>query len=196
MFVICCTPTFYVQVRNIFFLLHQKSMLKCINAIKWRWKLEKKARDLYYIIFCCKWWKKVWGLMSSKIWISWGKQRKGNLWLVAEGAASLHQVVLYDTNLTSNQVKMLFMIMQEFGNNQVWRPLHWLIGESHFAFGGKFYETAEVAHRYWTIISNQSTMHIVASCQHTSNLSFFFTRAKFLENKIYTEKRQFFALNL
>ena len=24
----------------------------------------------------------------------------------------------------------------------------------------------------------------------------FFTRAKFLENKIYTEKRQFFALNL
>ena len=135
-------------------------------AIKWRWKLEKKARDLYYIIFCCKWWKKVWGLMSSKIWISWGKWRKNNLWLVAEGAASLHQVVLYDTNLTSNQVKMLFMIMQEFGNNQVWRPLHWLIGESHFAFGGKFYETAEVAHRYWTIISNQSTMHIVASCQH------------------------------
>ena len=32
--------------------------------------------------------------------------------------------------------------------------------------------------------------------KHTLYLSFFFTRAKFLENKIYTEKRQFFALNL
>ena len=32
--------------------------------------------------------------------------------------------------------------------------------------------------------------------QHTWYLSFFFTRAKFLENKIYTEKREFFALNL
>ena len=31
---------------------------------------------------------------------------------------------------------------------------------------------------------------------HTWYLSFFFTRAKFLENKIFTEKRQFFALNL
>ena len=31
---------------------------------------------------------------------------------------------------------------------------------------------------------------------HTSYLSIFFTQAKFLENKIYTEKHQFFALNL
>ena len=164
-------------------------------AIKWRWKLEKlhwmknASKGLISInttsYFVVSDEKKVWGLMSSKIYgFREGKWRKSNLWLIAEGAASLHQVVLYDTNLTSNQVKMLFMIMQQFGNNHVWRPLHWLIGESHFAFGGKFYETAEVAHRYWTIISNQSTMHIVASCQHTSNLSFFlhgqnFWRIKF-----------------
>ena len=31
---------------------------------------------------------------------------------------------------------------------------------------------------------------------HTLYFFFFFTRAKFLENKIYTKKRQFFALNL
>ena len=83
-------------------------------------------------------------------------------WLVIEGAASLRQVVLYDTNLTSNQVKMLFVIMQQFRS----LAFHWLIGESHSAYGGEFYEITKVAHRYWTIISNQSTMHIVASCQH------------------------------
>jgi len=31
---------------------------------------------------------------------------------------------------------------------------------------------------------------------HIPDICHFFTRAKFLENKIYTEKRQFFALNL
>lgn len=64
--------------------------------------------------------------------------------VLAEGAASLHQVVLYDTNLTSNQVKMLFMIKQQL-------VISSLIGESHSTFGGGFYETAEVAHRIrWT----------------------------------------------
>ena len=32
--------------------------------------------------------------------------------------------------------------------------------------------------------------------KHTSYLSFFFTQSNFLENEIYTEKRQFFTLNL
>ena len=34
------------------------------------------------------------------------------------------------------------------------------------------------------------------SDDHTLYLSFFFTQEKFLENKMYTEKRKFFALNL
>ena len=34
------------------------------------------------------------------------------------------------------------------------------------------------------------------SSQTIPDICHFFTRAKFLENKIYTEKRQFFALNL
>ena len=111
--------------------------------------------------------KKVWGLTSSKIWISWGKWRKSNLWLVTEGATSLHQVVLYDTNLTSNQVKMLFMIKQKFGIvKHSTLVISLLIGESHSAFGGGFYETAEVAHRYWTIIYKQSVHHcsILSTC--------------------------------
>ena len=41
-----------------------------------------------------------------------------------------------------------------------------------------------------------SCFTIIPRPGHTWYLSFFFTQAKFLENKIYTEKRQFFALNL
>ena len=36
----------------------------------------------------------------------------------------------------------------------------------------------------------------VMMCTRTWYLSFFFTQAKILEDKIYTEKRKFFALNL
>ena len=35
----------------------------------------------------------------------------------------------------------------------------------------------------------KKVLSVVAWCEHTSYLSFFFTQAKFLENKIYTEKR-------
>ena len=48
------------------------------------------------------------------------------------------------------------------------------------------------------VISNISTGGFFSKIRMKSYLIFviFFTLAKFLENKIYTEKRQFFALNL
>ena len=41
-----------------------------------------------------------------------------------------------------------------------------------------------------------TSVYLQVISHHTWYLSFFFTRAKFLENKIYIEKHQFFALNL
>ena len=52
-------------------------------------------------------------------------------------------------------------------------------------------------HIDFSIISSNSDLEISKTKLHAYLIFvIFFTRAKFLENKIYTEKRQFFTLNL
>ena len=57
-----------------------------------------------------------------------------------------------------------------------------------------FPEELEGAQEEVTFI-NCSDLNVLYSCAYLIFV-IFFTRAKFLENKIYTEKRQFFALNM
>ena len=47
---------------------------------------------------------------------------------------------------------------------------------------------AQVAENAWMYSSTSTRTYLI--------FVIFFTQAKFLENKVYTEKRQFFALNL
>ena len=51
-----------------------------------------------------------------------------------------------------------------------------------------------VNHCLQPIFLIQSAKYLQEHC--IPDICYFFTLAKFLENKIYTEKRQFFALNL
>ena len=73
--------------------------------------------------------------------------------------------------------------------------------QSRFSFGNIFLEifplTLQSAFYFATELQMGELVRTARSL-YTTYLIFviFFTRAKFLENKIYTEKRQFFALNL
>ena len=70
---------------------------------------------------------------------------------------------------------------------------------------GPVQDTQEVGQSLYFLLNNsgfyQSSVMWMLQCHYyiiltIPDICHFFTRAKFLENKIYTEKRQFFALNL
>ena len=48
MFVICCTPTFEVQVRNIFFLIVPKINAEVCNEMTWKVALNEKCKQGTY----------------------------------------------------------------------------------------------------------------------------------------------------
>ena len=88
----------------------------------------------------------------------------------------------------------------------------WVPSREHLSVQA-LYDAAIVL--YWKISERQNSTHLTFFKHQNTKTSpyklsknnwvialsylifvIFFTRAKFLENKIYTEKRQFFALNL
>ena len=63
-------------------------------------------------------------------------------------------------------------------------------------FLAMYVRTKNCAHIAGAVVLDQSTHRISSTEQAYLIFVIFFTRANFLENKIYTEKRHFFALNL
>ena len=62
-------------------------------------------------------------------------------------------------------------------------------------------DRVRVVENLWVEVDNEEQEEMRSENEAGGGLSYlifviFFTRTKFLENKIYTEKRQFFALNL